>query len=56
MKFKIFCILFSLIATIVLSGCFAEAYEDDSKLPWAQPANWEGQIPGMRAMGGGISS
>lgn len=30
----------------LLSGC-ATKTEEDSQLPWSQPAPWEGTMPGM---------
>jgi type IV pilus biogenesis protein CpaD/CtpE len=34
----------------VLSGCSSET-PSDSSIPWNQPADWEGQIPGMTGSG-----
>lgn len=38
---------------LALGGC-AILKEDpnDQQLPWAQPAGWEGQVPGMPNRGG----
>jgi nitrous oxide reductase accessory protein NosL len=34
----------------VLAGCSSETPEASS-IPWNQPADWEGQIPGMNNSG-----
>jgi len=34
----------------VLAGCSSET-PSDSSIPWNQPADWEGQIPGMTGSG-----
>ena len=43
-----------LLGLLALGGC-AVLNEDpnEQQLPWAQPANWEGQVPGMPTRGGG---
>lgn len=44
-------LLFALLgASQLLTGCF-DADEDESQIPWAQPASWEGGMPGMPGMG-----
>jgi hypothetical protein len=51
---KIICLLSLLIPGLFgLSGCRSLAEEDpaDQQLPWATPANWEGQMPGMPNQG-----
>lgn len=37
------------IAMLALSGCASLLEEDpnEQQIPWATPANWEGQLPGM---------
>ena len=37
-----------LFMVILLSGCANENL-DESPLPWATPAGWEGQLPGFGA-------
>jgi nitrous oxide reductase accessory protein NosL len=34
----------------MLAGCSSDA-PDASSIPWNQPADWEGQIPGMSGSG-----
>jgi hypothetical protein len=34
----------------VLAGCSSDTPEASS-IPWNQPADWEGQIPGMNSSG-----
>ena len=33
------------LAAVVLTGC--NTPEEHSQLPWSQPADWEGRVPGM---------
>lgn len=35
------------------SGC-ATKQAEDSSIPWSRPASWEGGVPGMGGMGGGM--
>jgi hypothetical protein len=35
---------------VVLAGCSSET-PTASSIPWNQPADWEGQIPGMSGSG-----
>lgn len=43
--------LFALLAATIgaVSGCRSLIEEDpnEAQIPWATPANWEGQLPGM---------
>jgi uncharacterized protein YceK len=41
-------LLFAL-SLVALSGCASLLEEDpnEQQIPWATPANWEGQLPGM---------
>lgn len=41
-------VLVSLLAAVggLLAGCSTRA-PSQSSIPWSQPAQWEGQIPGM---------
>ena len=45
-------ILLSLLVLFgaLLGGCALQSPQDSS-IPWAKPADWEGQIPGMAAGG-----
>lgn len=36
----------SIVAATLISGC-ASKHPDESQLPWARPATWEGGLPGM---------
>lgn len=38
-----------------LTGCRSIVEEDpnEAQIPWATPADWEGQLPGMPSGGGG---
>jgi hypothetical protein len=40
---------------IAFSGCASLLEEDpnEQQIPWATPADWEGQVPGMPTRGGG---
>ena len=44
-----FLLLLSLTGLILTSGCRSLAEEDpnEQQIPWATPADWEGQLPGM---------
>lgn len=44
------CLLFG-----ALAGCRSIVEEDpnEAQIPWATPADWEGQVPGMPTPGGG---
>jgi hypothetical protein len=44
----------ALLGVALLSGCTNLMKEDpeDSPVPWATPANWENQVPGMPGSGG----
>lgn len=46
------CLLMVVLAG--LSGCRSLAEEDpnEAQIPWATPADWEGQVPGMPGPGG----
>ena len=41
-------------ALLALSGCTSLMEEDpnEAQIPWATPADWEGQVPGMPTRGG----
>jgi len=52
MKTTSLALLLLAFAALLLSGC-AKGDPDDSQLPWAQPASWEGGMPGM---GGGFGA
>jgi type IV pilus biogenesis protein CpaD/CtpE len=43
-------LLLLVILAAVLAGCSSET-PSDSSIPWNQPADWEGQIPGMTGSG-----
>ena len=43
-------LLLGLFAAAMLSGCMMQSSKDSS-VPWAQPANWEGEVPGMGSNG-----
>ncbi|MEY3001560.1 MAG: hypothetical protein RL648_1774 [Verrucomicrobiota bacterium] len=45
----IWTILLTCAAMLALSGCASLLEEDpnEQQIPWATPANWEGQLPGM---------
>ncbi len=48
MKNRISVTLFALVlllAGFALGGC--NTPQEESQLPWAQPADWEGRVPGM---------
>lgn len=51
-----FLILLTLLAVAFfgLSGCRSIVEEDpnEAQIPWATPADWEGQMPGMPGPGG----
>jgi len=49
---RVLCLALLSLTALALQGCF-DANDDDSKQPWAQPASWEGGMPGM---GGGYGS
>lgn len=51
---KVFVYFWLLVGLFAMGGC-AVLNEDpnEAQLPWAQPANWEGQVPGMPTRGGG---
>jgi uncharacterized lipoprotein YajG len=38
--------LLLLAAAALFAGCSTQT-PSDSSMPWAQPANWENQVPGM---------
>ena len=44
--------LLALISLALCAGCVGPR-SDAATIPWAQPATWEGQIPGMGAGPGG---
>jgi len=47
--------LFVLIAILgTMTGCRSLVEEDpnEAQIPWATPADWEGQLPGMPGPGG----
>jgi hypothetical protein len=50
-------LLLALLACVAaaLTGCRTLAEEDpnDQQIPWATPADWEGQLPGMPGGPGG---
>lgn len=48
MKLRQLVALFILLAgaSLFFSGCETKQPED-SQIPWSQPADWEGQVPGM---------
>lgn len=43
-----------LAALAALAGCTSLVEEDpnEAQIPWATPADWEGQVPGMPGPGG----
>lgn len=41
----------ALMAAALLSGCFNKD-RDESQIPWARPATWEGGMPGMGGVPG----
>lgn len=43
-------VLILVVAGALLAGCSSDAPEASS-IPWNQPADWEGQIPGMSGSG-----
>ncbi|WP_238710820.1 hypothetical protein [Oceanipulchritudo coccoides] len=49
----IFLLLLSFTGLFLMSGCRSLAEEDpnEQQIPWATPANWEGQLPGMPSGG-----
>lgn len=49
--FRIAGCLAAIAVVSLFSGCTTLS-EEDSKLPWAQPAPWEGSIPGMPSTSG----
>lgn len=48
MNAKLVSFLWLSIMVSFLSGC-ADENVDDSALPWATPASWEGRLPGFGA-------
>jgi uncharacterized protein YceK len=51
---KTFLTLSILIVLLAISGCSSLIEEDpnDQQIPWATPADWEGQVPGMPGRSG----
>lgn len=43
---SILCAILSLMALCFASGCLDKS-PDNSNLPWAKPASWEGGMPGL---------
>jgi hypothetical protein len=52
---NLFFVLSALLGMIAFSGCASLLEEDpnEQQIPWATPADWEGQVPGMPTRGGG---
>ena len=51
---KLFIVLSFAAAMLALGGCaILEEDPNEAQIPWATPANWEGQVPGMPTRGGG---
>mgnify|MGYP000040928812 CR=1 FL=1 len=48
-------VLFALLGMLAFTGCSSLLEEDpnEQQIPWATPAAWEGQVPGMPSRGGG---
>jgi outer membrane biogenesis lipoprotein LolB len=46
-------LLLAAVAVLLLAGCTTQA-PPDSSIPWNQPADWEGQIPGMTGSGSNV--
>ncbi len=50
-KYKLTTIaLFTAISALLFAGCETKD-KSESPVPWSQPADWEGQVPGMGGMG-----
>ena len=45
-------LLVAVLALLGLAGCETSEKPSDSSLPQAQPASWQGGLPGMNAGGG----
>jgi hypothetical protein len=41
------------LGAYLLAGCTTQS-PPDSSIPWNQPADWEGQIPGMTGSGSNV--
>ena len=53
-RIKFFVLLFAIGSLLTFSGCTSLLEEDpnEAQIPWATPADWEGQVPGMPGPGG----
>ncbi len=50
-KYKLTTIaLFTAKSAFLFAGCETKD-KSESPVPWSQPADWEGQVPGMGGMG-----
>ena len=49
---RAFSLLMAILALLGLVGCETSEKPADSSLPQAQPASWQGGLPGMNAGGG----
>jgi hypothetical protein len=50
---KLFIFVSFIMGMLALGGCaILEEDPNEQQIPWATPANWEGQVPGMPNQGG----
>lgn len=50
---KLFIFVSFIMGVLALGGCaILEEDPNEQQIPWATPANWEGQVPGMPNQGG----